>query len=500
VGSVGLVKTTAGTVTLSGANTYTGKSSIQGGTLNLSGSLTGKGDDVFLETSGVILDGLTTGVITDRGVVVNAGKTNTFVRNFSKITNSASATGVVVNNNASVTIRGNTIQNNQIGVLVDGGTALIESNNLSFNTKGAPGVAGGLVAQNGAIVDAGQNPTGYYTHFTGLAGGTGPLGASAGLNVFKGYPYLGANDWQPNVPKAIRNLNTGGTYSLVGPQFGSYDLTAMNNTFDGSPSLFLIEKQLYHDIDQSNLGFIAYGNSITPATMTDMRYYAVNPTLTYASGPPDYTQLTTGNPTGTFQASSIRRLRTTYDGYVFIDMKAGASTIPIGGALAGTGGVQIYKKNGPALTSSNNSGFVQLTIVAAAYNQNTGAYTTDFAFSNLPGQFQVEPNGSLTDGNYDLGLVSSLIQGGGPGGAPLTNPTTRSFHRFFGDFNGDRRVNNQDLTAMQASLGSIPGTAAYRGYFNFDTVDLITGTDYAAFVRRYRFMLNLDGTTTGIVP
>ena len=47
---------------------------------------------------------------------------------------------------------------------------------------------------------------------------------------------------------------------------------------------------------------------------------------------------------------------------------------------------------------------------------------------------------------------------------------------------------------------TIPGATAYRGYFNFDTVDLITGTDYAAFVRRYRFMLNLDGTTTGIVP
>jgi hypothetical protein len=353
-------------------------------------------------------------------------------------------------------------------------------------------------------VDAGQNPSVYYTHFTGLAGGTGPLGASQGLNVFSGYPYLGVNDWQASVPKAIRNLNIGGVYSLVGPQFGTFDLTAMNNTFDGSPSLFLIEKQLYHDIDTNGtLGFITYGNSTTPATMTDMRYYAVNPTLTYGSGPPDFTSLTTGNPTGVFQASSIRRLRTTYDGYVFIDMKAAATALPIGGAVPGVGGVQIFKKNGPALTFSNTSGFVNVAIVFAAYDQNTGAYTTDFAFSNPPGQYLVEPNGSLTDGNYDLALVNSLIQGGGPGGAALTNspaPVTRSFHRFFGDFNGDRRVNNADLAAMQAALGSIPGAANYRGYFNFDTIDLITGSDYSAFVRRYRYLLNLDGTTTLITP
>ena len=168
--------------------------------------------------------------------------------------------------------------------------------------------------------------------------------------------------------------------------------------------------------------------------------------------------------------------------------------------MAGTGGIQIYKKNGPTLTFSSTSGFVNINTTAAFYNQNTGAYSLDFGFSNPAGQYLVEPNGSLTDGNYDLGLVGSLIQGGGPGGAALTNPGTRSFYRFFGDFNGDRKVNNVDLAAMQASLASSPSSPTYRGYFNFDTVGLINGADYNAFVRRYRNQLNANGTTTPIVP
>ena len=138
--------------------------------------------------------------------------------------------------------------------------------------------------------------------------------------------------------------------------------------------------------------------------------------------------------------------------------------------------------------------------LSAFYNQNTGSYAVNFGFANPAGQYLVEPNGSLTDGNYDVGLVGGLIQGGGPGGAALTNPGTRSFHRFFGDFNGDRKVNNVDLAAMQAALATLPGSAAYRGYFNFDTVDLISGADYNAFVRRYRNQLNANGTTTPIVP
>jgi hypothetical protein len=124
-----------------------------------------------------------------------------------------------------------------------------------------------------------------------------------------------------------------------------------------------------------------------------------------------------------------------------------------------------------------------------------------WGFSNLPGQYLVEPNGSLTDGNYQLVLNADLIQGGGPGGDALTNPgPVRNFHRFFGDHNGDRRVDNVDLRAFNASVGGTltPLTANWRGYFNYDTVNVITSADFSAFNRRYKQMLNTNGTTSPI--
>src|SRR5262249_51474992 len=58
-GSVGLTKTTAGTVTFttSSANTWTGVTTINGGTLTLTGTLTGTGGAVNLNAAAVTLNG-----------------------------------------------------------------------------------------------------------------------------------------------------------------------------------------------------------------------------------------------------------------------------------------------------------------------------------------------------------------------------------------------------------------------------------------------------------
>jgi len=71
-GTAALVKSTAGTVTLSGANTFTGGSTVQAGTLDLAGSL---GSSIAVD-GGVLSLGSTTGIRTVSGnVTLNSGGT-----------------------------------------------------------------------------------------------------------------------------------------------------------------------------------------------------------------------------------------------------------------------------------------------------------------------------------------------------------------------------------------------------------------------------------------
>ncbi|MCC7086779.1 MAG: right-handed parallel beta-helix repeat-containing protein [Pirellulales bacterium] len=151
---------------------------------------------------------------------------------------------------ASATITGNdnSIHDNQVGIDVDGGKALVENNDLNGNTIGA-------LIQNGGIADLGDQGT----NFTGL-------GISAGGNDFSSYTAAATA-----LSGAIVNLNTGGAYSDPGPQgFAGpeYDVAAFGNLWnDATPAG--IENVVWHDADDSSLGFIDYA-SLTNLVIDDL--------------------------------------------------------------------------------------------------------------------------------------------------------------------------------------------------------------------------------------
>jgi hypothetical protein len=78
---------------------------------------------------------------------------------------------------------------------------------------------------------------------------------------------------------------------------------------------------------------------------------------------------------------------------------------------------------------------------------------------------------SLEDGLYTLRVNGSVAA---------------NFHRLFGDSDGDRDVDNDDLTRFRKALYSTSRSSKYVFYFDQDCDGDIDGDDMGHFNRRYR--------------
>jgi hypothetical protein len=183
---------------------------------------------------------------------------------------SGASTGALIAASATGKIVNATITGNRIGVDVFGATAFLQGDNLSSNTSpGTDGIsdAAGLRARNngaiGAIVDAGQ--VGGGTDFTYLDGG-GAGNGSTGGNIFTGYSnYSGSA--LPTVPQAILDLNGNSPNNRPGPEGGPYDLMAQKDNFGVNVvngNYVPVELLVYHDTDNSALGFVNYTSPVVP--------------------------------------------------------------------------------------------------------------------------------------------------------------------------------------------------------------------------------------------
>jgi hypothetical protein len=92
--------------------------------------------------------------------------------------------------------------------------------------------------------------------------------------------------------------------------------------------------------------------------------------------------------------------------------------------------------------------------------------------------------GSLPDGIYDLLISHSKIHN-------LANDTLDqdrvfSFHRLFGDADGDGDVDGADLARMQLSIGASATSTAYHDYFDYDGDGDVDSLDYGQVKLRFR--------------
>lgn len=90
---------------------------------------------------------------------------------------------------------------------------------------------------------------------------------------------------------------------------------------------------------------------------------------------------------------------------------------------------------------------------------------------------------SLVDGNYKIHVNGDQLQY--VGGATVSGQHVEPFHRFFGDFDGDRDVDNLDMSWFVAAYGSLWGMAEYEPAFDYDGDGDVDNTDWAQFVFRF---------------
>jgi len=167
------------------------------------------------------------------------------------------------------TVTGNEISDSDVGIYVSGSTAMIQNNDLNDNTIG-------LLIQDGAIVDAG--------------GGT--LGSTGGNN-FSGYTALALATAYSG---AIVDLNSD---PGVGPHGWPSDAWALNNNFySTAPSD--IEKVIYHDFDDANLGFVNYATLLN-VTISNQNAVSINENewvsfdVSFTNDPQDHTLILVWN-------------------------------------------------------------------------------------------------------------------------------------------------------------------------------------------------------------
>ena len=205
-----------------------------------------------------------------------------------------------------------------------------------------------------------------------------------------------------------------------------------------------------------------YPRAIGAAFIGDATYGASSATadLFAAVSDPAPVGVTLGD--GTAQRSEIRTLTLKFGQPV--TLQAGAVTI----ALLNTGG------------SGANNGSDPTDATPALGTPTTPDGGATWIFKFVANTQFVDSTGSLLDGIYTatINQAKVIVSGGNSLSGASTGFT---FHRLFGDINGDGTVNSADYFQFKKAFGSKAGSALYAAGFDFDDNGTINSTDYFKF-------------------
>jgi hypothetical protein len=91
-----------------------------------------------------------------------------------------------------------------------------------------------------------------------------------------------------------------------------------------------------------------------------------------------------------------------------------------------------------------------------------------------------DPTGSLKDGIFKVTLHSTLVTDS-LNRALSGGDQSTTFHRLYGDIDGNKTVNSADYFSFKAAFGSSTGQASFNADFDFDGNGKINSSDYFKF-------------------
>ena len=390
-GSVGLNKTTSGTVTLTGNNTYSGNTTIAAGTLSVNNVATGSTGQAL--GTGTVLD---LGVVsTSSGTLLYTGGSSTFGKSINAlgnggdtIQNTGSGTltlnGTITNTGTTLTLKGGngitvsgtgTITGSGGNLIIDGGTTTLGSSN-TYN--GSTSIVNGatLNANVANALPTSNGRSAVLMDQTGTGSSTLALGADQSIASLTG--------------NASSTVNLGSNQLTVGASSGSTTYAGSIHGVGGSlkkddASTFL----LAGTNDYSGPTYVSSGTLIIASTgsITSSANVTTGGTLTVNYG-------------GTAGSISLN------GGYANINGSAGTVAVNSGGTLTGSGSAGAVTVASGGILAPGNAGSTAFTVSSLALESGS---TTKMVISNATTYDRIAINGALAlGGNLTLDINSYL--------------------------------------------------------------------------------------------